>query len=641
MALFKTFRGKRNDLDAVAKVDGHAYFCTDDGTFWIDHLEGSTVIRTQINKEDWNEDIANAVSLLNIKNGTGSNALQQNQDQETNVTIGYFKFTSKNPNAIAIDPTLNGEIQYGGTGDFATVFGGKAAAIGKRAFAEGTTTIAKGNYSHAEGDNSVALGNDSHAEGYIATAYGQASHAEGWGTISAKDASHAEGWNTKANGNQSHAEGYETTTIGEESHAEGYKTTAEGVASHAEGGSTFAIGNTSHAEGSDTRAIGEASHAEGFRTKAEGTASHAGGWLTVAGYDAQTVFGKFNANKADTIFEVGCGTSDANRKNAFEVYEDGRAKVYGIPVDQNDVVRLKELQEAQVGKVDYLGTVSTFSGLSAFTNKAQAGDFCRVSTQFAFGNETAHEGDILIALQDSPTNNVTHWDLIHNEYDWTHTHNYTPSGTVSQPTFTGDAHKHTASFTGTQQTVSVDYTPAGSISKPGITVTPSTESIGTITGVGSLPTLTATYDDSNKRVTFSWSAGTLPTKTNKDVMTGAAAALNETPTFKGTKASISHTLTPSGSVSIENTTAGGTVSQPTFSGSKATISHTLTPAGSVAIENTTATGSVSKLTFTGTESEITHSYTPSGTVTIENTTAGGTVSQPTFSGSQGTTGDPN
>jgi hypothetical protein len=359
-----------------------------------------------------------------------------------------------------------------------------------------------------------------------------------------------------------------------------------------------------------------------------------------------------------------------------------------------------------VGKVDFFGTVSALTSLPTGTSVG-AGDFCRVGTAFDFGSEKAHAGDMLVALKDNPSKNTTDWDLIHNEYDWTHTHNYTPSGTVSQPTFTGNAHKHTASFsgdtkstsvkytpggsvsqptftgnahkhtasftgtqqtvsvdytptgsvsqptftgnahkhtasfTGTQQTVSVDYTPAGSISKPGITVTPSTESIGSITGVGSLPALTAAYDSSSKRVTFSWSTGTLPTKTNKDVMTGATAALNATPTFTGTKARISHTLTPSGSVSIENTTAGGTVSQPTFSGSKATISHTFIPAGSVAIENTTATGSVSKPTFTGTESEITHSYTPSGTVTIENTTAGGTVSQPTFSGNQGTTGNPN
>ena len=64
MALFKTFRGKRTDLDHVTKVDGHAYFCTDDGSFWIDHQEAEGVIRTQINKQDWTDDIREAIDQL-------------------------------------------------------------------------------------------------------------------------------------------------------------------------------------------------------------------------------------------------------------------------------------------------------------------------------------------------------------------------------------------------------------------------------------------------------------------------------------------------------------------------------------------------------------------------------------------------
>jgi hypothetical protein len=39
MALFKPFRGNSIGLDAVPKTDGHAYFCTDDGNFWIDYLD--------------------------------------------------------------------------------------------------------------------------------------------------------------------------------------------------------------------------------------------------------------------------------------------------------------------------------------------------------------------------------------------------------------------------------------------------------------------------------------------------------------------------------------------------------------------------------------------------------------------------
>ena len=52
MALFKVFRGQRNDLDSVTKVDGHAYFCTDDGSFWIDYLDGTTIKRKQVNESE-------------------------------------------------------------------------------------------------------------------------------------------------------------------------------------------------------------------------------------------------------------------------------------------------------------------------------------------------------------------------------------------------------------------------------------------------------------------------------------------------------------------------------------------------------------------------------------------------------------
>ena len=52
MALFKVFRGQRDDLDSVTKVDGHAYFCTDDGSFWIDYLDGTEIKRKQVNENE-------------------------------------------------------------------------------------------------------------------------------------------------------------------------------------------------------------------------------------------------------------------------------------------------------------------------------------------------------------------------------------------------------------------------------------------------------------------------------------------------------------------------------------------------------------------------------------------------------------
>lgn len=226
----------------------------------------------------------------NIENGIGTGAIQQIPD---NVADG-FDFTNKNPNATILDPSLTGTIPYGATGDFACAFGGKSAAQGKRSHAEGTTTIAKGDYSHSEGNNSVALGANSHAEGKWATSYGENSHAEGFNTVSQ----------------------------GNLSHSEGDYTVAEGLSSHAEGSYTHAKGYGSHSEGVQTQAIGDQAHAEGFNTMAEGHYSHAGGRYTEAKYIDQTVIGRYNYNKIDTLFEIGCGAEN-DRKNAFEVYKDG------------------------------------------------------------------------------------------------------------------------------------------------------------------------------------------------------------------------------------------------------------------------------------------------------------------------------
>ena len=289
-----------------------------------------------------------------------------------------------------------------------------------------------------------------------------------------------------------------------------------------------------------------------------------------------------------------------------------------------------ELKSLIAGGVDYLGGVASFAGLANFST-ANAGDFCRVTTEFTFGTETAHVGDMLIAIQDKPTNNILHWDLIHNEYDWTHTHSVVAAGTVSKPTFTGTAGTATATYTpaglvsqptfsGTKVTISSSYTPAGTISKPNITVTPKTTSVYSITNVGTLPSatlsegtlpsatfdagtapsLSATYTESTKTVkigfdagtlpTHSFSAGTLPSLTfnagtlptkgsAQTVMTEVTAALASTPTFSGTEATISADYTPTGSVS-----------KPTFSGTEVTISSSYTPAGSI-----------SQPTFTGSE----------------------------------------
>lgn len=72
MALFKPLLGKRGNLPATLTA-GYAYFCTDDGSFWIDYTDSDgRVKRKQINAQeaeklvDYNivEDVINDSTLI-------------------------------------------------------------------------------------------------------------------------------------------------------------------------------------------------------------------------------------------------------------------------------------------------------------------------------------------------------------------------------------------------------------------------------------------------------------------------------------------------------------------------------------------------------------------------------------------------
>lgn len=217
-----------------------------------------------------------------VDSGVGKDSIQQKADGVSN----GFDFTNKNPNATELDSTMTGIIPYGATGDYASSFGGKSAAQGKRSMSTGTTTIAKGKYSFTAGENTVALGDSSLAEGM--------------------------------------------------------QTTSVGYASHAQNALTVAKGAASHAQNYMTQALGDYSTAGGIETTAEGIASAAFGRNTNAKEDSQFVVGRYNSDDESAIFIVGNG-NDFYTLNAFEVYNDGRASVSQAPKEEKDVVRLTEL----------------------------------------------------------------------------------------------------------------------------------------------------------------------------------------------------------------------------------------------------------------------------------------------------------
>lgn len=217
--------------------------------------------------------------------------------------------------------------------------------------------------------------------------------------------------------------------------------------------------------------------------------------------------------------------------------------------------------------------------------------------------------------------------------------NFTPAGTVSTPTFTGDSLTSTGSFTpdgtvstptftGTEGNVSVsgtpagtisvgtgsaNYTPAGTIAAPTITVTPESSTgyvASSATGGGTktngtaasctLPTFTTSVSD--ETLTISWTDGsftpntptqvTLPSFTSKTIVTGITNASSSTPVFTGTGVDLhftGSTMSSSGTF-----TPSGSVSQPTFTGTSGSVSVSGTPSGSV-----------SQPTFAGTQGAVT------------------------------------
>lgn len=138
------------------------------------------------------------------------------------------------------------------------------------------------------------------------------------------------------------------TTLGQKATAEGTQTTASGAASHAEGATTIASGQASHAEGSQTQASGLYSHAEGNFAKATHTRSHAEGYETQTGNNHQHVQGKYNVGKATTAFEIGNGSGNGNRSNAFEVDWDGNVVASGDITDGDGNVLAEKADIADI-----------------------------------------------------------------------------------------------------------------------------------------------------------------------------------------------------------------------------------------------------------------------------------------------------
>lgn len=316
---------------------------------------------------------------------------------------GTFSFTGKNANATALDGSLTGDIPFGATEKYASSFGGKSQASGKRSFACGTTTIAKGAYSFASGDNSVALGNDSFVCNYATTAQGVASFAQGVETQVKTTLYSKPSGSSSAGGTGGDAPSVPTTDVnGQGAAAMGVKTQSNGYGSLATGISTISNNTGTFTSGVNTFANGFGATAVGTSSEADGTDSFAGGTSSWAKKDNSFAFGngvqalnedeivvgRYNIVSNNTaqgidgisggdLLVVGRGTSDSDRHNAFKVTRSGQAYLAASGTDKDHVARMADVYAVQTWANDrYLdkrrdaGEQYVYSTVKFFNNKA-------------------------------------------------------------------------------------------------------------------------------------------------------------------------------------------------------------------------------------------------------------------------------
>jgi hypothetical protein len=164
------------------------------------------------------------------------------------------------------------------------------------------------------------------------------------------------------------ASGHESIAWGKKVKATGKRSVAIGNGNISSGSASFAIGQLNDNSGNASLVTGYKNINSGTQTFVNGANNEVsatcstvlgygnkipnGNYILVSGYALKTVensstksvFGAWNDPKSNTLLEVGNGkNTESTRSNAFEVLKDGRAKVYGKPVDANDLIRIQDI----------------------------------------------------------------------------------------------------------------------------------------------------------------------------------------------------------------------------------------------------------------------------------------------------------
>ena len=246
----------------------------------------------------------------------------------------------------------------------------------------------------------------------------------------------------------------------------------------------------------------------------------------------------------------------------------------GTTYDIKDAVAREEIATIVGGNVVRFIGVSTTQitdggtqvpTIAGWSDTVKGGDICFYgAAEFIWGNDNKwHEtGDLsslgALAYKDTASGEIT------------------PSGSVSQPTFTGTS--STVNITATGVSSGGNYIPAGAVAAPTISLDAAgaTASIKNPTSTTVAKTVVAaapgaaapanavTYYNVNGETLslyqLGYTTGDSITTSNVTVKTGDASYTASAPAFTGSPVQIAGTVTPS-----------GTVSKPTFTGSPVTV----------------------------------------------------------------------
>lgn len=217
--------------------------------------------------------------------------------------------------------------------------------------------------SHVEGGSNWVLCEYSHGEGYNNKLRVPKSHIEGSNNVlgniddssisGGDEGCHVEGVDNRGYGSTGvHVEGTENSGYGKGCHVEGWKNKANGDATHVQNVENSATACGASASGRKCVASADYADAGGYSTEASHRESFTRGRGTKSGRARQAVFGEYNKVYDDSLFDVGNGSSNTDRKTAFSVKEDGSARVQLQGETEDSITRKDYVDNAIKSGVD-------------------------------------------------------------------------------------------------------------------------------------------------------------------------------------------------------------------------------------------------------------------------------------------------